>query len=187
MPESEIWKDVVGYEGLYKVSNKGKVYSVARKDTIGRKIGGRTLRARRHKHGYLHLALHKNGIKKNKLIHRLVAEAFLPNPNNFLEVNHLDEIKDNNKLSNLEWCDTMYNVNYGTRNKRVGRKLSKKVKAINVETGEVLVFNSTVEAGNKGYNRVSVNLACNGTYKTKKGSLMGGDGRTYRGHRWSYE
>ena len=187
MHESEIWKDVVGYEGLYKVSNKGNIYSVARKDTIGRKCGGRTLAPRPHPDGYLQVTLYKYGVRKHKLIHRLVADAFIVNPKSFLEVNHLDEVKTNNELSNLEWCDTMYNVNYGTRNKRVGRKLSKKVKAINVETGKVLTFSSTVEAGNKGYNRVSVNLACNGTYKTKKGSLMGGDGRTYRGHRWSYE
>src|SRR5699024_2872589 len=102
----------------------GNVYSVARKDTIGRKCGGRTLRPRKHKHGYFHLALHKDGIKKNKLIHRLVAEAFIPNPNNFLEVNHLDENKTNNELTNLEWCDTRYNTNYGTRTDRVRQKLS---------------------------------------------------------------
>ena len=186
MTESEIWKDVVGYDGLYKVSNKGNIHSVERKDTIGRKCGGRTLRPRYHKHGYLHVVLHKNGIKKNKLVHRLVAEAFLPNPNNFLEVNHLDEIKDNNELSNLEWCDTMYNVNYGTRNKRVGRKLSKEVKAVNVETGEVHTFGSTIEAKSKGYSNGNVSQACKGVYKSSNGKLIG-DGHLYKGHRWSYE
>lgn len=186
MTESEKWMDVVGYEGLYKVSNKGNVCSIERKDAIGRKCGGRTLRPRYHKHGYLHVALHKNGIKKNKLIHRLVAEAFLPNPNNFLEVNHLDEIKDNNELSNLEWCDTMYNVNYGTRNKRASQKLSKKVKAINVESGEVITFSSTIEARDKGYSNGNVSQACRGVFKDGKGKLVG-DGHLYRGHQWCYE
>lgn len=180
MIKSEIWKDVIGYEGLYKVSNKGNVYSVARKDTIGRKCGGRTLRPRYHKHGYLHVVLHKNGIRKNKLVHRLVAEAFLPNPNNFLEVNHLDEIKDNNELSNLEWCDTKYNVNYGTRNKRAGKNLSKKVKAVNVISGEVIRFKSTLEAGKKGFSHGNVSMACRGVFKDRNGHL-------YRGYEWRYE
>lgn len=186
MIESEILKDVVGYEGLYKVSNKGNVYSVARKDTIGRKCGGRTLRPRKHKHGYFHLALHKDGIKKNKLIHRLVAEAFIPNPNNFLEVNHIDENKKNNEVTNLEWCDTKYNVNYGTRNKRVGRKLSKKVKAVNVISGEVIRFKSTSEAGEKGFSNGNVSMACRGVFKDGKGNLIG-NGHLYRGYEWRYE
>ncbi len=177
MTESEIWKDIDGYEGYYKVSNKGNIFSVER-IARGRKWGGRTLQSSYHKHGYLHIALRKNGIKKNKLVHRLVAEAFLPNPNNFLEVNHLDEIKDNNELSNLEWCDTMYNVNYGTRNKRAGRKLSKKVKAVNIETGENLTFNSTLEAESKGFSHGNVSQACRGIYC---------GGNLYRGHKWAYE
>ena len=185
MPESEIWKDVVGYEGLYKVSNKGNVRSVEWIGVRGRKCGGRTLKGRGV--DYIQVGLYKDGIMKKKLIHRLVLEAFVENPNNLPEVNHLDEVKINNELSNLEWCTRKHNMNHGTQKERAAQTRSKKVKAVNVETGEVITFNSATEAGNKGYNRVSINRACNGTYKTKKGSLMGGDGRTYRGHRWSYE
>lgn len=185
MTEKEIWKDVVGYEGFYKVSNKGNVYSIARMDTIGRKCGGSTLRPRPHPDGYLQVSLYKDGVRKHKLIHRLVANAFIPNPKKYSEVNHRDEVKTNNELSNLEWCDTKHNVNYGTRNTRVSRKLSKKVRAVNVETGEVVTFSSTMEARNKGYSS-SVSLACRGVFKSGKGNLIG-DGHLYRGHRWCYE
>ena len=187
MTEGEVWKDVVGYENIYMISNKGNIYSVGRKDTIGRRCGGRTLRPRNHKHGYLHVALRKNGIRKNKLMHRLVAEAFIPNPKNFLEVNHLDENKKNNCVENLEWCDTKYNVNYGTRNNRAGNKISKKVKAVNVINGDVIIFKSTLEAGRKGYSQSSVASACRGVFKTSTGKLIGGDGRTYKGYKWHYE
>ena len=182
----EIWKEIVGYEGLYKVSDKGNVKSVERLDSIGRRCGGLILRAREHKHGYLHVALYKNGKRKNKLIHRLVSESFIPNPNFFLEVNHIDENKKNNEVANLEWCDTKYNVNYGTRNVRVGNKLSKKVKATNVTNGEVIRFKSTAEAGRNGYSHGNVSSACRGCYRSGKSKLIG-DGHLYKGHSWEYE
>ena len=181
MTESEIWKDVVGYEGLYKVSNKGNVFSVERM-VRGKKCGGIILKPRYHRDGYLQVMLCKNGIRKNKLIHRLVLETFVENPNNLPEVNHKDENKTNNDLSNLEWCTSKYNSNHGTRNERA----RKKVRAVNIKTGEVLTFNSTVEAGRKGYNSGGISRACRGDYKNSNGKLIG-DGYTYRGHRWSYE
>ena len=173
MNENEVWKDVTGYEGLYKVSDKGNVFSVERRDSRGVKRGGITLNPR-HTRGYLQVALFKNGERKNKYIHRLVTEAFIPNPENHPDVNHLDEIKSNNELSNLEWCTREYNNNYGTRIER----LSKKVRAVNVKTGDVLTFNSTREAERKGFNSGGVSQACLGTYY---------GGRTYKGYRWYYE
>ena len=188
MTESEIWKDVVGYEGLYKVSNKGKVFSVERISLQGRKIGGQSLKPARSKYGYLWVILCKNGKTKAKYIHRLVAQAFIPNPNNFPQVNHIDEVKDNNNVKNLEWCTSKYNANHGTRNERSAKTQSKKVKAINVETGEVITFNSAKEAGGEGYGKGEVSKACRGIYKSRRtGKLIGGDGHTYRGHKWSYE
>ncbi len=178
--KNEVWKDVLGYEGLYQVSNKGNVRSVARKNSIGRKCGGRMLKPIPHTNGYPQVSLYKNGIAKTKKIHRLVVEAFIPNPNNLPEVNHLDEVKDNNELSNLEWCTREYNNNHGTRNERVSQKLSKKVRAVNVETGEVITFNSTQEAGRKGYIQSVVAEACRGVYNT-------GEGNLYRGYEWYYE
>ena len=186
MSDSEVWKDIVGYEGLYKVSNKGNVYSVERKDSRGKKCGGQTLRPSYHSNGYLCLNLNKNGVTKNKKVHRLVLEAFIPNPNNYPEVNHRDEDKSNNNIENLEWCTRKQNVNHGTAIKRASQKRCKKVKAVNVETGEVLIFNSTSEARRKGYAQGHVSKACRGVYKNSSGKLIG-DGHTYRGHQWSYE
>ena len=185
MTENEVWKDVVGYEGQYQVSDIGNVRSVARKDSIGRKCGGVTLRPSHDKYGYLRVTLCKNSKLNTKLVHRLVAQAFVPNPNGYSEINHRDENKVNNELSNLEWCDAKHNVNYGTRNTRVSQKLSKKVRAVNVETGEIVTFSSVKKAEKKGYYNIS--QACRGTYKSGKTGKLIGDGHTYRGHRWSYE
>ena len=183
MTESEVWKDVAGYEGFYQVSNRGNVRSVARADSLGRKCRGRVLKQGYSSGGYPQVNLYKNGKRKIRLIHRLVAGAFIPNPESLPQVNHIDEDKDNNNLENLEWCDSKYNVNYGTRTERV----SKKVRAVNVETGEVVTFNSTQEAGRKGYSSGGVSTACRGTYRARTGKLVGGDGRTYKGYVWSYE
>lgn len=113
----EIWKEVVGYEGLYEVSNYGRVKRLARKENV------RFLR-REHKeeailkncigNQYYIVGLRKNGKKKTPLVHRLIAQAFIPNPYNLPEVNHKDENKLNNHLDNLEWCTREYNINYGT-------------------------------------------------------------------------
>lgn len=187
MTESENWKDVAGYEGFYQVSNKGNVRSVERRDSRGCRRRGRTLKPGHDGSGYPMVNLCKNGKQKTKKVHRLVAEAFLPNPESLSHVNHMDEVKDNNGLSNLEWCTHRYNMNYGTLIERASRARSKKVKAINIKTGEVLTFNSTQETGCKGYSHRNVAKACRGVYKTSYGKLVGGDGRTYRGHRWSYE
>ena len=181
MSEGEVWKDVVGYEGLYKVSNKGNVYSVGRINSQCKKIGGIILKPGYTRGGYLLVNLCENGKVKSKYIHRLVLEAFVENPNNLPEVNHKDENPSNNELSNLEWCDARYNSNYGTRNERI----RKKVRAVNVETGEVVKFNSTHEAGRKGYDQSGVAASCRGDYNDGKGKLIG-DGHTYRGYRWSY-
>ena len=186
MTESEVWKDVLGYDGRYQVSNKGNIRSVGRKDSIGRKCGGRMLKPRYDKDGYLRVNLCINGKQKTRFIHRLVAGAFVPNPNGYSEINHRDEIKDNNNVKNLEWCDSKYNNNHGTRSERSGQAQSKKVKATNIETNEVITFNSTVEAGRKGYDQGGVAKACRGVYKGRAGKLVGGDGRTYKGYRWEY-
>ena len=180
MSTSEVWKDVVGYEGYYKVSDKGNVYSVERKNSRGQKCGGRTLKPVCDKEGYTRLDLYKNGKSKTKRIHRLVAEAFIPNPESLPQINHIDEVKTNNELSNLEWCTREYNNNYGTRIERFTQALSKKVRAVNVETGKVITFNSTQEAGRKGYHQSSVAAACRGDYNT-------GGGNLYKNHHWSYE
>lgn len=175
MAKDEIWRDVKGFEGRYQVSNKGNIFSVDR-IVRGKKWGGRTLKPIHDKNGYLTVALYENGVGKNKKIHRLVSEAFLPNPNNYLEINHIDENKTNNHVENLEWCTREHNINHGKRTEKV----SKRVRAINIKTGEVITFSSTSEAGRKGYHQGSVAAACRGVYNT-------GGGNLYRGYRWYYE
>ena len=188
MTKSETWKDVAEYEGFYQVSNKGNVRSVDRRDLRGHKRGGRILKPTYDKDGYLRVTLCKNGKHKTKKVHRLVAESFIPNPESLSHINHMDEVKDNNESSNLEWCTHRYNMNYGTLIERTAQANSKKVKAINVKTGEVLTFNSVKEAGSEGYGKGEVSKASRGIYKNgRNGNLMGGDGRTYKGYRWSYE
>lgn len=136
----EIWRPVVGYEGRYEVSNLGRVRSL---DSVvsGRlrniyQTPNRILTPIKHRCGYLFVHLvSKDKTANKRLIHRLVAEAFIANPRNYPQVNHKDENKRNNYVyvnedlsvdydkSNLEWCTRSYNINHGTRNKRVSEKL----------------------------------------------------------------
>lgn len=114
--QEEIWKDIDGYEGLYQVSNLGRVRSLGfDKWHKGKIIKG----CFDGKKKYLFVSLHKNGNSKAFNIHRLVATAFIPNPNNLPQVNHKDEVKTNNNADNLEWCDAYYNMNYGTAMERM--------------------------------------------------------------------
>lgn len=106
----EIWRPVVGYEDLYKVSNKGRVKGLK---------SGKILKSALNKKGYPMVALSRNGKLLPQRVHRLVAQAFIPNPNDFPIVNHKDENKQNNCVENLEWCDNQYNCNYGTSIKRM--------------------------------------------------------------------
>lgn len=119
----EIWKDIVGFEGLYQISNLGNVKSLNYLHTGKERI----LKLSKNQYGYLYVTFRKNGEKKNYLIHRLVCQSFIPNPNNLPQVNHKDECKTNNCVENLEWCTCKENINYGSHNKRVSEKMSKTV------------------------------------------------------------
>ena len=118
----EIWKDIDGYPD-YMVSNMGRVKSLERNVVKGKgglyKIEEKILKSIKKRDGYLQINLSKDGKQKTHLIHRLVAQAFLLNPNNLVEINHIDEDKTNNRADNLEWCSREYNCNYGTRNERI--------------------------------------------------------------------
>ena len=117
--------------------------------------------------GYYYIGLCKNNKRINYKIHRLVAEAFLPNPNNLPEVNHKDECKTNNVVSNLEWCDRKYNQNYGTRTE----KCSKKVYQYTLDGKFVKEWKSTAECGRNGFDQSSVSACCRGERKTHKGYI----------------
>lgn len=118
---TEIWKDIKGYEGIYQVSSRGKVRSFHFGKNI--KILRFSIRG-----GYANVILYKNKKRKTFSVHRLVAEAFIDNPNDLPEVNHKDEDKLNNQVENLEWCTPKYNSNYGTRNKRIKETKSRNKK-----------------------------------------------------------
>ena len=113
----EIWKPIEGYEGQYEISSYGRVKSLKRPYENNGGIQWtkeRILSPGKDKDGYLQVNLHCNGKQHQRKIHRLVAQAFLPNPDNLPMVNHKDEDKTNNNVDNLEWCDHRYNMNYGS-------------------------------------------------------------------------
>ena len=107
-------RDVKNYEGLYAVTSCGRVWSYKNKCFL--KPGVSTK-------GYLVVNLCKDGQRKMYSLHRIVAEAYIPNPDNLPQVNHKDENKANNCLQNLEWCDHKYNINYGTRNDKIKKPI----------------------------------------------------------------
>lgn len=143
MGKSEMWRDVVGYEGLYEVSNAGSI-----RNALTKKIRKQFI----NKDGYEKVQLRKNGVPKNHFVHRLVALSFVCNPDNLTEINHKDENKLNNNADNLEWCTRSYNVNYGLRIEkfRLSMKnnpsVSKQTKAYNENGLELFSFPSANEA-----------------------------------------
>ena len=180
----EEWRDIKGYEGKYQISDLGRIKSLNYRGNTNQE---HILKLKEARNGYNQVQLYKNGKGVFYLIHRLVAQAFIPNPDNLPIVNHKDENKENNNVDNLEWCTYEYNNNYGTINKRhsetmKGRKLSeehkrkisnsikgnkhpqaKKVKCIT--TGEI--FDYIKEAGRK-YNIGSSHISkcCKGKAKS---------------------
>ena len=147
-----IWKDVKGYEGLYKVNEAGDVVSIERR---GNWRGTHIMIPMNDKRGYRQLCLTKNGKAKTIKIHRLVAEAFIPNPNNFPEVNHIDEDKWNCHVSNLEWCDRLHNMRHGTRIQRMSTPV-----AMCSENGEIVnIYPSIQEACRKNNFRCAGNIS----------------------------
>lgn len=134
----EIWRDVVGYEGLYKVSNRGRVKSL-NYEGLGKE---EFLKLSPDKHGYMRVYLYKDKKRKTCQVHRLVAEAFIPNPNKLPDVNHKNENPRINDISNLEWCTEKYNCNYGNRNK----KISKAVLQYDANYNLIREWNSIIEA-----------------------------------------
>lgn len=121
----EVWKDVKGYEGLYQVSNLGQIKSLGRwvKHTGWRFEEEKILKPSKTNAGYLYVQLSKNSIGKKFKVHRLVAEAFIPNPDNLPTINHRNENKCDNRADNLEWMTVKDNSNYGSRNKNLSKTL----------------------------------------------------------------
>ena len=153
----ETWKSIAGYEGIYEVSDQGRVKSLK----YGKE---RILKPRKDSCGYLQVNLCKDGQKKMSLVHRLVSEAFIPNPNNLETVNHKDEVKTNNVASNLEWMSRVDNKRYSA---------NKSVKMFDKSTGELLAtFPSLMEAERvTGIDNRNISKCCMGKYKSSGGYI----------------
>lgn len=145
----EVWKPIIGYEGLYKISSLGRVMSHFKLLSVPESKG--IVKLGKNKHGYLQIYLTKDGKAKYHAVHRLVAKAFIPNPQNMPFVNHLNEIKDDNRACNLEWCDAKYNTNYGTcierrANRQRNNHGSKSVEQLTMDCELLNVYPSIMEA-----------------------------------------
>ena len=160
----EIFKNIEGYENLYQISNMGNVKALGNGKTRKEKI----LKPTKNKDNYLQVCLCKQVEKKTFLIHRLVAQAFINNPNNYPQVNHKDEDKMNNCVSNLEWCTNVYNSNYGTRTKRSAESNinhpNKSKRVMCIETGKIYPSLSEIKR-QLGFAQSNISSACTGKYK----------------------
>lgn len=179
---NEIWKDIKEYEGLYQVSNYGRIKSLDKIDKLGRKVAPRLLKTRFEgkDKNYIHCCLNKNGISKEYKVHRLVAEAFL-NKQDFkcmpyedkntidlkkLHVNHKDENPSNNNVKNLEWCTDSYNKAYS---------YAKKINQYDLDGNFIKQWDSIHEA------QITLKINKSGIIACCKGRS-----KTYKGYKWKY-
>lgn len=173
----EQWKPVKGYEGYYEVSNTGKIRSLDRCVTIRGNViqhrKGKLISSHINKRGYVEVNISKHAKNATLKLHRLVAQAFIPNPFHYPQVNHKDENKQNNCVDNLEWCTNHYNSHYGTRSQRQAKSLtngktSKSVKQM--LNGKVIkIWPSMAEADRHGFCQGNVSKCCRGKIKTAYG------------------
>lgn len=159
------WKDVVGYEGLYQISNRGEVKSFVRK-------GGDELKQAVDHQGYKSVVLCKDKVKKRFKIHKLVSKAFIPNLDNLPVINHKDENKNNNKTSNLEWCDYSYNNSYGSKPKIQTEKLGKKINQLDKQGNFIEMWDSALLIQKHlSINNSNIIQCCKGKRKTAGGFI----------------
>ena len=162
LPLFEEWKTIENYEN-YQVSNFGRIKSLERIDNNNHLVKERILKQSTNKYGYQRIQLCKDGKPKIFSVHRLVAMAFIPNPNNYEQVNHKDECKTNNHVDNLEWCTAKFNSNYGTRNEKV----SKQIIQLTLGGDYIKLWNSIADVQRElGYNNAHICSCCKGKRKT---------------------
>ena len=174
--QQEEWRPIIGYDNKYEVSNKGNVRCLNYKNTNEVKI----LTPYKTNRGYLRVDLYSNGKARHHSVHRLVANAFIPNPNNLPQVNHKDENPLNNHIDNLEWCTVSYNINYGNRNSKVSKILQETKDSIPIKQytldGEFIKeWKSAREIERVlGYNQANIRHCCEK------------QGRYAKGFQWRY-
>jgi len=169
----EKWKAVKGYEGIYEVSNLGNVRSLDRFDSAGRELKGRIMKLTNSR-GYLQVWLCKNGKKKMFKAHRLVAIAFIENPDNLPHAGHQDDDKLKNNVNNLYWTDAKENNTHNGRHLRGAAKKSKEVFQYDKNNNFLKRFTSAAEIQRQlGYGRGDIGECCKGKYKTAYGYIWG--------------
>lgn len=187
--ENEEWLPIDGYENLYQVSNYGRIKSLERIDNNNHLVKEKILKQKTTKYGYQQVGICKDKKQKRFQVHRLVANAFIPNPNNYPVVNHKDEVKTNNHVDNLEWCTVEYNCNYGTRNEKVSKAVSgknnyqfgkfgkehhrsKQVIQLTLSNEVVKTWDSMMDIKRElGYNNAHISSCCKGKRKTSNGFI----------------
>ena len=194
--EGEEWRDVVGWENLYKVSSFGRIATLSHTIDYTSDYDGEIIpkiykvkqcvrKMYKDRAGYSVVTLRKGKYFKLLKVHRLVAMAFIPNPKNLPQVNHKDEDKSNNTIENLEWCSDLYNNNYGTRNKRIRQKIakahkdgrlkgaakasSKSVVAVSLDDGSTIAFERMSYLHEYGFERHLVSKCCRNIRESYKG------------------
>ena len=173
----EIWKDIEGYEGAYEVSNLGRVHSIPHRTFRGISGVDHILPQYDNGHGYMAVELWKGDKSKRCYVHRLVASAFIPNPNNYPQVNHKDEDKSNNNVSNLEWCTCSYNNTYNNLKERARQTYIKNGNStlIDLYTKDgkfIKTYESANEVGKDGFVRRAVYNVCYHRNRTHKGYVF---------------
>lgn len=178
----EIWKPIPGYE-FYEASSEGRIRSVRHYVRCGRYNaplgrGGHILKPTLNHHGYEYVSICCGGKSKKITVHRLVAMAFLPNPDNLPAVNHKDETRTNNRPDNLEWCTNKYNSNYGTLPHRLSVNAQKyNILKCDINTGEVIERFDTCKEAAASVNTKEYNIRFNVWGRTK----------SHAGFIWKYE
>ena len=132
----EVWKDIEGYEGVYRISDHGRIM----------RVGKGLMRQNTDSYGYKYIAIKHNGVSWYPKVHRLVAMHFIPNPNHYPCVNHKDENKTNNIAENLEWCTHKYNTNYGTCIERRAKSCRKPILQFSIDGDFIAAWDGVIDA-----------------------------------------
>ena len=182
---TEIWRDVVGYEGYYQVSNQGNVRTlprtIERRNNTDLSLKGRICSQTLSDKGYYTVGLCMNNKVKRVYVHKLVAISFIDNPQNLREINHIDENPKNNKVENLEWCTHRYNMNHGTIRERITKKL------LNREDHSIPVCQYTLDGiFINEYPSMTEAARQNDILESGVSGACCGKRKTYKGFIWKY-